>query len=155
MNKRNGNALVYIIIVIAVILILAICAMIFGGDNTNDDLTSTPDSFNNSMQEGSNAIKNTIEIADANAKELYDRVTKGITLDGKLIEVPANYMKKITDKITKTGYKMADETKTAISSKLDEVESIIRSEGKSDIKELSSDSQEKIKTIAKDIEDML
>ena len=90
MNKKNGNASVYIIIVI---VILAICAMIFGGDNTNDDLTSTPDSFNNSMQEGSNAIKNTIEIADANAKELYDRVTKGITLDGKLIEVPANYMK--------------------------------------------------------------
>lgn len=153
MNKKNGSATGYIILVIAVILVLAICAMIFGSNNMNNDST-TPDIYDQYSQ-GENAIENTMQIADANAKELYDRVTNGITLDGKLIEVPASYMKKITDKITKTGYKMADDTKTAINGKLDEVEGIIRSEGKTDINELSKESQDKIKSIAKDIEDML
>ena len=153
MNKKNGSATGYIIFVIAVILVLAICVMIFGSNNMNNNST-TPDIYDQYSQ-GESTIENTMEIADANAKELYDRVTKGITLDGKLIEVPASYMKKITDKITKTGYKMADDTKTAINSKLDEVEGIIRSEGKTDINELSKDSQDKIKSIAKDIEDML
>ncbi len=153
MNKKNGSATGYIILVIAVILVLAICAMIFGSNNMNNDST-TPDIYDQYSQ-GENAIENTMQIADANAKELYDRVKNGITLDGKLIEVPASYMKKITDKITKTGYKMADDTKTAINGKLDEVEGIIRSEGKTDINELSKDSQDKIKSIAKDIEDML
>ena len=154
MNKRNGSSSGYIILVIAVILILAICAMIFGKNDMNNDNNTTTNIYEPNAQ-GTNVVEDTINIVDENAKELYDRVAKGITLDGKLIEVPADYMKKITNKITATGYKMTDETKTAINNKLDEVENIVRGEGKNDIKDFSEDSQNKLKSIAKDIEDML
>lgn len=152
-NENNGNgSKIFIIIIIAVLILLAIWFIFFRGDNNNN--TTTPNIYQATNEFG-NAVGNTVNIVDENAKMLYDRVKKGITLDGKLIEVPASYMKKITDKVSAKGYKMTADTKKAIDSKLDEIEATIRSEGKTDIKDLSKESQDKIKGIAKDIENML
>ncbi len=156
MSENNGDnsSKVVIWIILGIIFVIAIILIFFRGnndDNNNDINTNIYQSTN----QNDNVLEDTINIVDTNTKELYERVKNGITMDGKLIEVPAEYMKKITTKITAEGYKITDETKTAINSKLDEIENIIKSEGKTDIKELSESSQTKIKNIAKDIEDML
>ncbi len=155
MSENNGdNSSKVVIWIIGIILVIVIILIFFMGNNndSNDDINTN---IYQSTSQNDNVLEDTINIVDANTKELYERVKNGITIDGKLIEVPAEYMKKITTKITAEGYKITDETKTAINSKLDEIENIIKSEGKTDIKELSDDSKTKIKNIAKDIEDML
>ena len=152
MNEQNDKDTKYsniIVIIILVIVVLLALYLIFFKPTQNNTQN------NNTQNSAENMVKDTIEIADANAKELYERVKKGITLNGKLIEVPKTYMDKITKKVTATGYKITDDTKKAISDKLDEIENILKSEGKTDINELSSESKEKIKGIYNDIDKML
>lgn len=152
MNEQNDKDTKYsniIVIIILVIVVLLALYLIFFKPTQNNTQN------NNTQNSAENMVKDTIEIADANAKELYERVKKGITLNGKLIEVPKTYMDKITKKVTATGYKITDDTKKAISGKLDEIENILKSEGKTDINELSSESKEKIKGIYNDIDKML
>ena len=149
-EKDTSNIVIWIIL--GILLIIAIFLIFFKGNNNNDNLSTN---IYQSTNQTDNVIDDTINIVDANTKELYERVKEGITINGKLIEVPSSYMKKITDKITTEGYKITDETKTAVNNKLDEIETILKTEGKTDIKELSDESQSKIKNIAKDIEDML
>lgn len=155
MSEQNDKDTKYsniIVIIILVIVVLLALYLIFFKPMQNN----TPNNnMNNTQNSAENMVKDTVEIADANAKELYERVKKGITLNGKLIEVPKTYMDKITKKVTATGYKITDDTKKAISAKLDEIENILRSEGKTDINELSSESKEKIKGIYNDIDKML
>lgn len=155
MNEQNDKDTKYsniIVIIILVIVVLLSLYLIFFKPMQNN----TPNTnMNNTQNSAKNMVKDTVEIADANTKELYERVKKGITLNGKLIEVPKTYMDKITKKVTATGYKITDDTKKAISAKLDEIESILKSEGKTDINELSSESKEKIKGIYNDIDKML
>ena len=158
MDNKNNDCKTCKTIAIILISILSIIAlyMIFFNDMSDNNQNDNMDvNIYNSANQMMDTAKDTIEIADENAKELYERAKNGITLDGKLIEVPANYMKKITDKVTSTGYKITNDTKTAINNKLDEIENIIRGEGKSDINELSQESQNKIRKIATEIENML
>ena len=150
-NEKDTSKIV-IWIILGILLIVAIFLIFFKGNNNNDNLSTN---IYQSTKQTDKVIDDTINIVDANTKELYERVKAGMTINGKLIEVPSSYMKKITDKITTEGYKITDETKTAVNNKLDEIETILKTEGKTDIKELSNESQSKIKNIAKDIEDML
>lgn len=155
-NKKDNNVgKIIAIILISILALIALYMLFFNNMDNNTTNDNTDVNIYNSANQITDSAKNTIEIADANAKELYERVKKGITLDGKLIEVPANYMKNITEKVTATGYKITDDTKTAINNKLDEIENIIRGEGKTDINKLSVESQNKIQNIAKEIEAML
>ncbi len=160
MENKNGNTNIFLIIITIIVVIIAIYFIFFNNNmpgnlennNGNNSVSNTVDNVANSTKD---IVSDTVNIVDENAKSLYNRVKTGITIDGKVIEVPANYIKKITNKVTKEGYKMTDETKNAINSKLDEIENIVRSEGKTDIKDLSDSSQSKIKSIASDIENML
>lgn len=153
-NESNGNgSKIFIIIIIAALILLALW-FIFFRDNNKDNTPATPNIYQSANQVG-NAVGDTVNIVDENAKALYNRVKNGITLNGKLIEVPASYMKKITDKVSAAGYKMTDDTRRVIDAKLDDIESTLRNEGKSDIKDLSKESQDKIKNIASEIEKML
>ena len=152
-NKNEDNKNVSLIILIIVLALVAFAAIYFifcpmsPSDVKDDSMVGIYSSTDSS--------ENVIEIADANTKELYDRVKKGITIDGKLIEVPAKYMKDITDKITAKGYKITNDTKEKITSKLDEIENTLKSEGKTDINELSSESKDKINGLYNDIKGML
>lgn len=150
-DKNNKYSNIIVIIILAIVILLALYLIFFKSMSNN-----TPSTNSNSAQNSAeNTVKDSIEITDANTKELYERVKKGITLNGKLIEVPKTYMDKITKKITATGYKITDDTKKVISGKLDEIENILKSEGKTDINDLSNESKEKIKVIYNDIDKML
>ena len=129
-NEKDTSKIV-IWIILGILLIIAIFLIFFKGNNNNDNLSTN---IYQSTNQTDNVIDDTINIVDANTKELYERVKEGITINGKLIEVPSSYMKKITDKITTEGYKITDETKTAVNNKLDEIETILKTEGKTDIK---------------------
>lgn len=152
-NENNKYSNILIIVIIAIVILLAIYLVFFRPMTTNDEIQN--ENINNTLTNSNGTVKDEIEIADANTKELYERVKKGVTLNGKLIEIPKTYMDKITKKVTGAGYKITDETKKTISSKLDEIENILRSEGKEDIKDLSNDSKEKIKRIYNEIDKML
>lgn len=167
MEKKQGNVNVFLIILTIIIVILAIYFIFLNNNatinntanNAANGIQNTVDNVTDTAKDVTNAaidtVTDTVNIVDENAKALYDRVKKGITINGKLIEVPGSYMKRITTKITQEGYKMTAETKTTIDSKLDEIENIVKSEGKTDINDLSQDAQNRIKSIATDIENML
>lgn len=155
-DENNKYSNIIIIVIIAIVILLAIYLLFFRPmTNAEDNTTDQTNSISHNLTNSNGDIKDEIEIADANTKELYERVKNGITLNGKLIEVPKTYMDKITKKVTAEGYKITDDTKKTISSKLDEIESIIKNEGKDDINDLSNDSKEKIKEIYNEIDKML
>lgn len=174
MTKRKGDAAVTIIIVVVVILIILVSYFMFFR-NTNDDNTGN---MNNTSNAGTNNGANTgtdnnvdiygnnnssitdnigenITISDENANSFYQRVKKGITLNGKLVEVPTEYMARLTNKIGATGYKLTDEASKTVNAKYDEIEKTLANNNVSDINDLDATTKDKIETLIQDIEDAL
>ena len=154
-NKEKNKSLIFIVLIIALVALIAICFIFFKDNNNNNDNMENNTSSPNIYQGATDMVEGTVDIVDDNARMLYDRVKQGFSVAGKVIEVPADYLKRFTDKVTAKGYKMTVDTKNAIDKKLDEIEDTLKSEGKTDINELSQASQDKIKGIVNDIENML
>ena len=167
MSKRKGDATITIIIVVVVILIIAVTYFMFFRNTDNNDTTNMNNAGTNNetndnqvgiYNNGSNLNgidNNDITIADTNANEFYQRVKKGITLNGKLIEVPAEYMKRLTNKIGTTGYTLSNEAKETVNAKYDEIEKTLNDNNVSDINDLDAATKDKVESLIKDIENAL
>lgn len=167
MSKRKGDATITIIIVVVVILIIAVTYFMFFRNTDNNDTTNMNNAgTNNETNDNQVGIYNDIgnldndtnddiTIADTNANEFYQRVKKGITLNGKLIEVPAEYMKRLTNKIGETGYTLSNEAKETVNAKYDEIEKTLNDNKVSDINDLDAATKDKVESLIKDIENAL
>ena len=102
-----------------------------------------------------NNINDNITIADENANNFYKRVKKGITLNGKLVDVPREYITRLTDKIGEAGYEMTDDVSKTVNSKYDEIEKTLADNNVSDINDLDSTTKDKIDTLINDIRNVL
>lgn len=165
MKQRKGDTMIAIVIIVVIILIIiASYFMFFRGtkdENMNDNQNHQIDVYdqnNNHISnenDMSNNVDQDIEILDANAKSFYERVKKGITLNGKLIEVPAEYLTRLTNKIGAKRYRLSDEGKKIVNNKLDEIEKTLKDHNVSDINDLDSATKDKVDSLIHDIEKAL
>ncbi len=165
MNKKKGDATIAVIIIIVVALIIIASYFMFFRNGTNNE---TENMNNNSSNNGTNNnvniydndnlssdMKESLTLSDANARDFYERVKKGITLNGKLVEVPAKYMARLTDKIGAEGYKLTNDAKKTVNSKFDEIEKTLSNNKVSDINDLDNKTKDKIEELINDIEKAL
>lgn len=176
MTKRRGDAAVTIIIVVVVILIILVSYFMFfrnmEDDNagnlnnqnnennaTNDEVGiygNDSDMLNDGMDDGAqDDVNDNMTISDANANNFYQRVKSGITLNGNLIEVPAEYMTRLTNKIGEVGYTLTDEASQTVNSKYDEIVRTLTDNNISDINDLDAKTKDRIDTLVQDIENAL
>ncbi len=157
MDNKKSNSEGLIIFVAAFILILVVLYFAFFRDDGNN-MSNTLNDNNVNIYENSiynNNLNNNnkdIEILDANAKEFYERVKNGITLNGKLIDIPAEYITRLTNKIGVEGYKLSESVKNTINSKFDEIENTLKENNVSDINEIDEQTKKKIDGLIDDIE---
>lgn len=163
MNKRKGDTTITVIIIIVVVLIIIASYFMFfrKTNNTNTNpIDTNKNNTNNNLNIYDNSslsgdMQESINLSDANARDFYERVKKGITLNGKLVEVPAKYMSRITDKIGVEGYKLTNDAKKTVNSKFDEIEKTLADNKVSDIKDLDDKTKDKIEELVNDIEKAL
>lgn len=168
-DENNNNTITtIIIIVIVIIVLLAIYFMFFRNrddiDNINNDLNNdnlenniynAEDNMIDDMDDMKQNTEDDFEIIDENARNFYEGLKRGIILNGKLIEVPAEYITKVGNKIKVEGYKLSDDAKKGIDDKMSQIQDIFNKEGKSDINELSETSRENVNKLMQDINNML
>ena len=79
-NNEHSTCKTIAIILICIFSLIALYMIFFNNMdmNTNDDMNVN---IYNSANQITDSVKDTVQIADENAKELYERVKKGITLD--------------------------------------------------------------------------
>ena len=156
-DKTNKSMYTWVGILVAICALLALYFLFFydTSNNNNLDLNNELSGNTNTTSELGTATDQDITIEDMNAKSIYDRIKSGITLNGKLIELPASYMKKLTNKVTKAGYTLADDTKAKIDDMLDEAERIIREDGADNWNDFKDDTKSRLKGISNNIESML
>ena len=164
MNKRKGDTAITVIIIIVVVLILLVSYFMFfrntNNDNVNDlnngttnnDVNIYNDKDNGNM---SSDLVDGINLADANARDFYERVKKGVTLNGKLVEVPEKYITRLTNKISGEGYKLSNDAKKEVNKKYDEIEKTLADNKVSDINDLDDKTKDKIEELIADIEKAL
>lgn len=174
MTKRKGDAAVTIIIIVVVILIILVSYFMFFRNNDTGNINNTGTNnginndrnnqvgiydnsslSNNNNSSSTNNMTDNITIADENANTFYQRVKKGITLNGKLIEVPAEYLTRLTNKIGATGYKLTNEASKTVNDKYDEIEKTLADNNVSDINDLDAQTKDKVQSLIKDIENAL
>lgn len=165
MNKKRGDTAITVIIIIVVVLIVLVSYFMFFRNNTTDN--NVNDLNNGETNNGVNIYDNKdngnmssdlidgINLSDANARDFYDRVKKGITLNGKLVEVPAKYITRLTNKISGEGYKLSNDAKKEVNAKYDEIEKTLADNNVSDINDLDAKTKDKIEELIADIEKAL
>lgn len=123
----------------------------------NDDFDNNTDNTNNDMtgNRSSNINNNDVTIANENANNFYQRVKRGITLNGNLVEVPAEYMTRLINKIGEVGYELTDSASNIVNSKYDEIEQTLQDNNVSDINDLDAATKDKVGSLIQDIENAL
>lgn len=164
MNKKRGDTTVTVIIIIVVVLIVLVSYFMFFRNTDNNNVTDLNNGGTNSgvniyndRNNGnmSSDLVDGINLSDANARDFYDRVKKGITLNGKLVEVPAKYITRLTNKISGEGYKLSNDAKREVNAKYDEIEKTLADNNVSDINDLDAKTKDKIEELIADIEKAL